>query len=53
VVVDPQSLEILDYDILGVKGELVVTEVRDRVSFGVLTSDFEPVIGDIVRWLAP
>lgn len=53
VIVDPQSLEILDFDVFGVKGEMVVTEVRDRVSFGVLTSDFEPVIGDIVRWLAP
>jgi len=53
IIVDPQSLEILDYDILGVKGEIVITEVRDRVSLGVLTSDFEPVIGDIVRWLAP
>ena len=53
VIVDPQSLEILDYDIRGVRGELVITEVRDRVSFGVLTSDFEPIIGDIVRWLVP
>ncbi len=53
VIVDPQSFEILDYDILGVRGEIVITEVRDRVSFGVLTSDFEPIIGDIVRWLAP
>jgi len=53
VIVDPQSLEILDYDIRGVRGEIVITEVRDRVSFGVLTSDFEPIIGDIVRWLAP
>jgi len=52
VIVDPQSLEILDYDILGVRGEIVITEVRDRVSFGVLTSDFEPIIGDIVRWLS-
>ena len=53
IIVDPQSLEILDYDILGVRGEIVITEARDRVSFGVLTSDFEPIIGDIVRWLAP
>lgn len=53
VVVDPQTLEILDYEILGVKGQIVITEVRDRVSYGARTSDFEPVIGDIVRWLAP
>jgi curli biogenesis system outer membrane secretion channel CsgG len=53
VIVDPQSLEILDYDILGVKGQIIITEVRDRVSYGAPTSDFEPIIGDIVRWLAP
>jgi len=52
VIVDPQSLEILDYDMLGVRGEIMITEVRDRVSFGVLTSDFEPIIGDIVRRLS-
>ena len=53
VVVDPQTLEILDYEVLGVKGQIVITEVRDRVSYGVLTSSFEPIIGDIVRALAP
>jgi len=53
VVVDPQTLEILDYEFLGVKGQIVITEVRDRVSYGVLTSSFEPVIGDIVRAVAP
>jgi len=53
VVVDPQTLEILDYDILGTKGQIVISEVRDRVSYGTLASAFEPVIGDIVRWLAP
>jgi len=53
VIVDPQSLKTLSYDILGIKGEIVITEVRDRVSFGVLTTDFEPAVGDIVRWLAP
>jgi len=53
VIVDPQSLEILDYDILGVKGQIVITEVRDRVSYAARTSDFTPIIGDIVRCLAP
>ena len=53
VVVDPQSHEILNYDALGTKGEIVITEVRDRVSFGIMTSEFEPIIGDVVRWLAP
>ena len=53
VVVDPQTLEILDYELLGVRGQIIITEVRDRVSYGARTSDFEPLIGDIVRWLAP
>jgi hypothetical protein len=53
VVVDPRSLEILSYDILSVKGHIVINEVRDRVSYGTRTSDFEAVIGDIVRCLAP
>jgi len=53
VVVDPQSLEILSYDIIGVRGEIAITEVRDRVSFGVPTSQFEPIIGDIVRSVSP
>ena len=52
VVVDPQSLKILSYDILSVKGQILITEVRDRVSYGARTSDFEAVIGDIVRCLA-
>ena len=53
VVVNPQTQEILAYDVLGVKGELVVTEVRDLVSYAVPTSEFVPEIGDIVRWLLP
>jgi len=53
VIIDPQSLEILDYHVVGVKGEAIITEVRDLVSFAVLTSDLEPVIGDIVRWPLP
>jgi len=36
-----------------VKGEIVVTDVRDRVSYAVPTSDFEPLIGDIVRPESP
>ena len=53
VIVDPQSLKILSYDIVDVKGQIVITEVRDRVSYGTRTSDFAAVIGDIVRCLTP
>ena len=53
VVVDPHSLEVLDYELLGMKGQITISEVRDRVSYGTRVSDFEPSIGDIVRSLAP
>lgn len=49
LVVDPVTGEILSYDVIGVKGEIVITDVRDRVSYAVPTSVFEPLIGDIVR----
>lgn len=53
VITDPQSLELLDYETLGIKGEIVIVEVRDRVSFGVRTAEFAPAVGDIVRQLTP
>lgn len=53
VIIDPNSREILDYHVVAVKGEALVTEVRDLVSFAILTSEFDPVIGDIVRWPFP
>ena len=53
VITDPISLELLDYEPMGVKGELVIIEVRDRVSFGTRTTEFEPAVGDIVRQLLP
>ena len=49
LIVDPVTGEILSYDTIGVKGEIVVTDVRDRVSYAVPTSAFESLIGDIVR----
>ena len=53
VMVDSQTLDILEYDEIGYKGEIVVTEVRDRVSYCVPTVEFSPAIGDIVRALLP
>lgn len=49
LVVDPVTGEILSYDVVGVRGEIVITDVRDRVSYAVPTSDFDLLIGDIVR----
>jgi len=53
LIVDPVTGEILSYDVVGVKGEIVVTDVRDRVSYAVPTSVFVPLIGDIVRPESP
>ncbi len=53
LVVDPVTGEILSYDVVGVKGEIVITDVRDRVSYAVRTSDFNPLIGDIARPESP
>jgi hypothetical protein len=50
VIIDPASLEIVGYERVRTKGGLIVNEVRDRVSFGVLTSDCAPAVGDIVGW---
>jgi len=49
LIIDPNTGEILAYDALGTKGDIVITEVRDQVSYGVRTTGFDPLIGDIVR----
>ncbi len=49
VITDPTTGKILSYDVRGVKGEIVIVEVRDRVAYGVKTSNFAPIVGDIVR----
>jgi len=53
LIVDPATGKVLAYDVLNVKGEIVITEVRDLVSYGVKTSDFDALVGDIVRPSAP
>jgi len=49
LVIDPTTGVILAYDIVEVKGEIVIVEVRDRVAYGVKTTDFVPLVGDVVR----
>lgn len=49
LIIDPATGVILAYDILDVKGEIVVVEVRDRIAYGVKTTDFVPLVGDVVR----
>jgi len=53
LIVDPATGKVLAYDVLDVKGEIVITEVRDLVSYGVQTSEFVALVGDIVRPSAP
>ena len=48
LITDPNTGEILAYDVLSTKGEIVITEVRDQVAYGVRTTGFDPLIGDIV-----
>ncbi len=52
LIIDSATGVILAYDILGVKGEIVIVEVRDRIAYGVKTTGFVPLVGDVVR-LAP
>jgi len=49
LVSDPASGVILTYDLFDVKGEIVIVEVRDRISYGLKMSDFVPLVGDVVR----
>lgn len=53
VVQDAVSGAILSYDVLGVKGEVVVSEARERASIAVRTTDFPIAVGDIVRRSSP
>lgn len=53
LIIDPATGKVLAYDVLDVKGEIVITEVRDLVSYGVKTSEFVALVGDIVRPSAP
>ena len=49
LVFDPKTNEILSYDAVLAKGEIVISEAREQVSYAVLTGNFVPAIGDIVR----
>ena len=49
LVVDPNTSEILGYELLAVKGVIEVIEARERVSYAIRTADFPPIIGDVVR----
>jgi len=48
---DPETLAVVAYDVLATKGEIRIVEVRERVSYGVCQSAFEPLVGDLVRFV--
>lgn len=53
VVQDTASGAILSYDTVGVRGEIVVSEARERASIAVRTTDFPIAVGDIARRISP
>jgi len=53
LTLDPQTLDIVGFDVTERKGEIEIVEVHDRVSYGVCVSAFQPGIGDVARWIGP
>ena len=49
LIVDPSTGDVLAYNVQDTKGEIVITEVQNQVSYGVKTSDFPALVGDIVH----
>ncbi len=49
LITDPTTGRVLSYDVRGVKGEIVIVEVRDQVAYGIKTSKFNLLVGDVVR----
>jgi hypothetical protein len=51
LVFDPETLAVVGYDVLATKGEIRIVEARERVSYGVCQSAFEPLVGDLIRFV--
>ncbi len=49
LITDPTTGKVLSYDVRGVKGKIVIVEVRDQVAYGIKTSQFDLLVGDVVR----
>jgi TolB-like protein len=49
LVFHPETLAIVAYHVLAAKGEIRIVEVRERVSYGICQSAFEPLVGDLIR----
>ncbi len=48
---DPETQAIASYEILAVKGEIEIVEVREMASTGICAGDAAPSVGDLVRLL--
>lgn len=46
---DPTTQSIVAYDVSATKGHIRIVEVRERASDGICESEFEPLVGDLVR----
>jgi TolB-like protein len=51
LVFDSETLAVVAYAVLATKGEIRIAEVRERVSYGVCQSPFEPLVGDLIRFV--
>jgi len=51
VVTDPSGVDLLSYDIVSTKGELIIVELGDLGSVAMKASAFDPEVGDVVRLL--
>ncbi len=53
LVIDPETLSLIGYEAVGVKGEILIVEVHEDVSYAVSIGEFAPEVGDVVRPLEP
>lgn len=48
---DPDTQAIVSYDVVETKGQIEIIEVRERASTGVRLGEFDPLVGDLVRFV--
>ena len=51
LIFNPETLAVVAYDVLATKGEIRIVEVRERASYGICQGAFEPLVGDLVRFV--
>jgi len=53
LVIDPDTLSIIGYEIVGIEGKILIVEVHENVSYAVRLEEFTPAIGDVARLTEP